>query len=92
MPAICRRGDKTEEGGEIMNYAPSVFIEGKEVGTHPSQISPHKPWGKRHPPHQCSRTTEGSSTVFADGKPVLMVGGSTTCGHKLATGAPNTSG
>jgi len=87
MPAISRKGDANGVGGKIMKGASSVFANGVAVGLHVSQITPHAPFGKPHPPHNAAKTTEGSATVFADGEPVLFVGAGTTCGHPIAEGS-----
>jgi ATP-binding cassette subfamily B protein len=59
------------------------------VGLHVSDITPHAPFGKPHPPHRAAKTTQGSPTVFCEGKPVLRVGSGNTCGHKIVEGSPD---
>ncbi len=81
-------GDANEPGGQIMRGAETVFANGIKVGLHVSQISPHAPWGKPHPPHDAARTTDGSPTVFAEGSPVLRVGSGNSCGHRIVQGSP----
>ena len=82
-------GDTNEPGGQIMRGAETVFANGIKVGLHISQITPHAPWGKPHPPHDAARTTDGSPTVFAVGSPVLRVGSGNTCGHRIVPGSPD---
>ena len=82
-------GDTNEPGGQIMRGAETVFANGIKVGLHVSQITPHAPWGKPHPPHDAARTTDGSPTVFAEGSPVLRVGSGNTCGHRIVQGSPD---
>ena len=82
-------GDANEPGGQIMRGAETVFANGIKVGLHVSQISPHAPWGKPHPPHDPARTTDGSPTVFAEGSPVLRVGSGNSCGHRIVQGSPD---
>lgn len=89
MAKLSRIGDADEPGGQIMRGAETVFANGIKVGLHVSQISPHAPWGKPHPPHDAARTTDGSPTVFAEGSPVLRVGSGNTCGHRIVQGSPD---
>jgi uncharacterized Zn-binding protein involved in type VI secretion len=89
MANLSRMGDANEPGGQIMRGAETVFANGIKVGLHVSQISPHAPWGKPHPPHDAARTTDGSPTVFAEGSPVLRVGSGNTCGHRIVQGSPD---
>jgi uncharacterized Zn-binding protein involved in type VI secretion len=89
MANLSRMGDANEPGGQIMRGAETVFANGIKVGLHVSQITPHAPWGKPHPPHDAARTTDGSPTVFAEGSPVLRVGSGNTCGHRIVQGSPD---
>ncbi len=72
-----------------MRGAGTVFANGIPVGLHVSQITPHAPWGKPHPPHDAAKTTEGSPSVFAENDPVLRVGSGNTCGHSIVQGSPD---
>jgi uncharacterized Zn-binding protein involved in type VI secretion len=90
MPGISRVGDQNQAGGAIMRGASSVFVNGIPVGLHTSSITPHAPWDRRsHPPHQAASTTDGSSTVFCEGVPVLKVGSGNSCGHSISQGSPD---
>lgn len=89
MAALSRVGDTNEPGGQIMRGAGTVICNGIKVGLHTSQISPHAPWGKPHPPHEAATTTQGSPTVFAEGDPVLRVGSGNSCGHSIVQGSPD---
>lgn len=89
MAALSRLGDTDQPGGAIMRGAGTVFCNGIAVGLHVSQITPHAPFGRPHPPHKAAKTTEGSPTVFAEGDPVLRVGSGNTCGHSIVVGSPN---
>ena len=89
MANLSRIGDADEPGGQIMRGAETVFANGIKVGLHVSQLSPHAPWGKPHPPHDAARTTDGSPTVFAEGSPVLRVGSGNSCGHRIVQGSPD---
>jgi uncharacterized Zn-binding protein involved in type VI secretion len=89
MAALSRVGDTNAPGGAIMRGASTVFANGIAVGLHSSQITPHAPWGKPHPPHEAAMTTDGSPTVFAEGAPILRVGSGNTCGHSIVQGSPD---
>ena len=88
MADMCRQGDSNTTGGKIIEGNSNVMVCGKPAATHPSTLTPHAPWGKPHPPHDAAKTTEGSTKVFVNGKPVLRVGSGNTCGHKMVEGAP----
>lgn len=89
MAALSRVGDTNQPGGAIMRGAGSVFANGIPVGLHVSQITPHAPFGRPHPPHNAATTTQGSPTVFAEGDPVLRVGSGNSCGHSIVQGSPD---
>jgi len=89
MPALSRVGDTNQEGGAIMRGAPTVLANGIQVGLHVSQITPHAPWGRPHPPHEAAVTTTGSPSVFAAGVPVLRVTSGNSCGHSIVRGSPD---
>jgi uncharacterized Zn-binding protein involved in type VI secretion len=87
MPAIARVGDANQVGGVILRGAGTVMVEGKPAGLHPSRISDHAPYGDPHPPHAAAYTTNGATTIFIEGSPVLLVGSGETCGHSTVQGA-----
>lgn len=88
MPGVSRIGDTNAVGGAIMDGASTVFINGIPAGLHSSKITPHAPWGRKsHPPHRAASTTEGSPSVFVEGKPLLRIGSGTTCGHPIENGS-----
>ena len=89
MAAVSRVGDQNQAGGAIKRGASSVFVNGIAIGLHVSGITPHAPWGRPHPPHEAATTTSGSSTVFAEGVPVLKVGSGNSCGHSIVQGSPD---
>ena len=91
MAGISRVCDANQLGGKIMRGAGTVFANGIPVGLHVSQITPHAPWGKPHPPHHAAVTTSGSSSVFAEGSPVLKVGSGNSCGHSIVQGSGDVS-
>jgi len=87
MAGLSRLGDTNQTGGAIMRGASTVFCNGIPVGLHTSQITPHAPWGRPHPPHEAATTTEGSPTVFCEGDPVLRIGSGNSCGHSIVDGS-----
>jgi uncharacterized Zn-binding protein involved in type VI secretion len=89
MPQLSRKGDQNTTGGRIIRGAGTVFANGIPVGLHVSDITPHAPFGRPHPPHKAAKTTEGSPTVFCENVPVLRVGSGNTCGHKIVQGSQN---
>jgi uncharacterized Zn-binding protein involved in type VI secretion len=89
MGALSRVGDTNQVGGAIMRGSSSVLCNGIPVGLHVSQITPHSPFGRPHPPHRAATTTDGSPTVFCEGVPVLRVGSGNTCGHSIVQGSPD---
>lgn len=63
--------------------APTVLAEGLPVSTVGDKVSPHGA-----PPHIAPIIINGSSTVFANGKPVVVQGLSkASCAHPVNTGA-----
>lgn len=84
MAQLSRKGDQNQAGGKIVRGAATVFANGIAVGLHVSDITPHGSG-----PHAKAKTTEGSPTVFVEGVPVLRVGSSNTCGHRISQGSPN---
>jgi len=88
MAKLSRKGDKNTTGGKIKLGASTVFCNGKPVGLHVSDITPHNPKPGKNP-HKAAKTTQGSPTVFCEGKPVLRVGSGNTCGHKIVEGSEN---
>jgi uncharacterized Zn-binding protein involved in type VI secretion len=87
MPGASRLGDKNQAGGAIMRGAGTVFVNGQPIGLHVSQITPHAPWGRPHPPHDAAVTTSASPSVFAEGSPVLRIGSGNSCGHSIVEGS-----
>jgi uncharacterized Zn-binding protein involved in type VI secretion len=84
MAQLSRVGDQCSGGGKIVNGAGTVFANGIAVGLHVSSITSHDDG-----PHRNASTTSGSPTVFVEGKPVLRVGSSISCGHSVTQGSPD---
>jgi len=85
MPKLARKNDLTGGNGKVVTVASTVFANSIAVGIHTSDITPHPGGGQ----HNSSKTTSGSPSVFADGKPVLRVGSGSTCGHQIISGSPD---
>lgn len=81
MPAITRVS-KNQAGGVITGPgAPTVKAEGARVSLKGDNIAAH---GKA--PHNAPKMVGSSSSVFANGKPVVRAGDSASCQH-TANGA-----
>lgn len=85
MKSLSRVGDANQMGGKLVTGAATVFANGKPVATHPSFITPHEP--RKDPRHSTAFTTNGSLSVYAEGKPVVRVGTGNTCGHVIVQGS-----
>ena len=88
MAALSRQYDANSAGGKIVRGSSTVFCNGRPVGLHVSDITPHSPKPNKQP-HRAAKTTDGSPTVFCDGVPVLRVGSGNSCGHKIVEGSPD---
>lgn len=83
-----RQGDANSKGGTIQGGVGSVLVNGRPIAVAGLSVSPHLPCplGKSH----CiAKTTPSSRTVRAGGKPIVLTGGSDTCGDTRAGGSPN---
>lgn len=91
MPAIVRRGDANSAGGVVTGpCAPSVLVNGRPVSVPGDNVTPHPCCGRRGCGSHCSAKTKGGSgTVFAEGRPVILVGNTDTCGHGRIMGSPD---
>lgn len=87
---LSRIGDLNSAGGAIVRGAGSVLCNGIPVGLHVSPITPHAPWGRRHPPHARAVTTSASPDVICEGSPVLRITSGNSCGHSIVQGSPDT--
>ena len=87
MPGLSRQGDKNQAGGAIVRGASTVVCNGIPVGLHVSDITPHAPFGKPHPPHSAAKTTSASETVICEGSQVLRITSGNTCGHSIIGGS-----
>ena len=91
MPKAERKGDANTAGGVITGpCAPSVLINGRPASVPGDSVTPHPCCGRPGCGAHCgARTTGGSPTVFAEGKPVIRKGDSDTCGHARSTSSPD---
>lgn len=82
MPGISRVGVDAAGGTIIGNLAPTVFVNGAPIAVKGAEVASHGP-----APHSPKPVMVGcSSTVFANGIPVVRAGDSASCGH-AATGS-----
>lgn len=84
MPAVSRQGDTDTGGGVMQSGTPSVLVNGKQCGVTGKAVSGH---GRG--PHSAPSVQQGSSSVFAEGKPVTYVGATDSCGHTRSQGSPD---
>ena len=84
MPAVTRVSANQAGSTIVGPGASTVYCEGNNVSLISDNIAPH---GK--PPHAKAKIVGASSTVFANGKPVVRAGDPASCGHS-ANGASTT--
>lgn len=92
--AIARVGDTNAIGGALMDGSSTVFLDGKPIALHVSRITPHAPWHPRvHYPqhhHDAVTTSNYSTSLFVEGKPVVLKGTQTSCGHPIVNCSEST--
>lgn len=88
MPAVTRIGDATQghcfHPFTLLSGSPSVFVNGRAIGTVGGVYPTHKCKKKRH----SGLLSGGSATVFANGRAVSRIGDSVSCGDTVAQGSP----
>lgn len=85
---VVRVGDANNAGGVITGpAAATVLTNSIPTSLIGDNVSPHAPC-PRVPSHCAAVVTQGSSTVFAEGRPVVYVGATDSCGHTRASGSP----
>jgi uncharacterized Zn-binding protein involved in type VI secretion len=91
VPAVVRKGDVNSSGGVVSGpCAPTVFVNNRPISVVGDKITPHPCCGKRGCGAHCAASTKGgTSTIFAEGKRVIVVGDTDTCGHSRSTGSPD---
>lgn len=76
MPGVSRVSINDASGQITGPGASTVFAQGGKVSLKGDNVAGH---GK--PPHNAPTMVGSSSTVFANGKPVVRAGDNATCGH-----------
>ena len=90
MPSAVRQGDFNSAGGAAKGGASTVKINGRNAMTPGQNVTPHPCCPRpRCAKHCAARTGRGSSKVFVEGKPLVYVGSSDSCGHARASGSNN---
>ena len=88
MPSAVRQGDTNSAGGVAKGGAPTVQINGRNAMIPGQSVTPHPCCGLPFCSRHCvARTGRGSSTVYVEGKPLVYVGSSDSCGHARASGS-----
>jgi uncharacterized Zn-binding protein involved in type VI secretion len=84
---VVRLGDVNNAGGSILGpSASTVLTNGIPTSLIGDRVSAHAPC-PRIPSHCAASVVQGSGTVFAEGRPVVYVGASDSCGHSRASGS-----
>lgn len=83
-----RQGDVNSKGGTINGGVGSVLVNGRPIAVAGLSVSPHLPCPKGAS-HCVAKTTIGSKTVRAEGKPVVLTGAKDSCGDPRVGGSPN---
>ena len=86
---IVRVGDINEKGGRVLQGDNTVFLNGKPIAVEGMPVSTHtaQPFGRGN--HTSSRTRATTSSIFVNGKRIIVVGDTDTCGHKRIDGSPD---
>jgi uncharacterized Zn-binding protein involved in type VI secretion len=88
MTGVVRQGDANVLGGVCLNGVASVLVNGRPVAVPAMIVTPHPTCGTPGGFMHCIAVTKGGNrTVLAEGKPIIIVGESDTCGHSRATGS-----
>jgi uncharacterized Zn-binding protein involved in type VI secretion len=90
MAGAVRQGDTNSAGGVAKGGANRVKINGRNAMTPGQGVTPHPCCGLPGCAKHCAaRTGRGSTRVYVEGRPLVYVGSSDTCGHARATGSKN---
>lgn len=86
---IVRVGDINEKGGKVLAGDNTVFLNGKPIAVDGSPVSVHpaQPFGRGN--HVGARCRATQSSIFVNGKRIILVGDTDTCGHKRIDGSPD---
>lgn len=90
MPGATRVSQDSAGATIIGPGATNVFVNSKPLSLVGDKVTPHNPTPPTPNPHWPAPPTMvgHSSTVFANGKPVVRAGDSASCGHS-ANGSSN---
>lgn len=92
MPAVQRVGDKNSTGGQITQGDSSVLVNGQAVAIPNTTVTSHAPYGRGTQQHRQAQTQSSkNTTVFVNGKPVLIATDVDSCGHARVGGSPDVS-
>lgn len=86
MPGISRCGVDTAGSTIIGPGSSNVFVNGSKTVLIGDNVKPHPPSPSPH--SKAPKMVTASSTVFANGKPVVRSGDLASCSHS-ATGSSN---
>lgn len=90
MAKAVRQGDANSAGGIAKGGARSVKINGRNAMTPGQSVSKHPCCGLPFCIKHCSaKTGRGSRKVKVEGRPLVYVGSSDSCGHSRRTGSRN---
>jgi len=89
MPGAVRIGDPNSAGGLAVGLgARTVLINGRPACLPGASVTPHPCCGAKGCGAHCrARTTLGSRSVTAEGRPIVYVGSPDSCGHSRALGS-----
>lgn len=85
---VVKMGDINQAGGLLIGPGSlTVLTNGVPTGLIGDRVSAHPPCPDS-PAHCSAAVIQGSTTVIAEGRPVVYVGAIDSCGHSRATGSP----
>ena len=87
---VQRQGDFNSKGGIALGGVSSVRVNGRNIAVTGMTVTPHPPCPKKFL-HCIAKTTAigASMTVKAEGKRVILSGGTDTCTDSRKGGSPN---
>jgi uncharacterized Zn-binding protein involved in type VI secretion len=90
MPGLVQRvGDQNAAGGVILEGVPSVLVNNRPVAVAGASVTPHPCCGaKGCPPIHCAAvTTSTNYQVLVEGRPIVTINDTDTCGHPRSGGS-----
>lgn len=84
---IVRVGDVNSGGGKVVNGDNSVRINGRPVAVDGSMVQCHSDFKGQHVHARCRAT---NNSIRVNGKRLIFVGDTDTCGHKRVQGSNDT--